>query len=128
MNAALNTVIKLSAFYIVIIFISSCQKTHSYMVHGQMVDSTVTPNASISNTSFVLTVMYDGPSLSYPMQKTPYTFVTDNNGNFSVSFDVKNLEGFIISYPAGTVIPVHVSGFASNKYNYDLGVVKTKKL
>ena len=93
-----------------------------------MVDSTVTPNASISNTSFVLTVMYDGPSLSYPMQKTPYTFVTDNNGNFSVSFDVKNLEGFIISYPAGTVIPVHVSGFASNKYNYDLGVVKTKKL
>jgi len=98
------------------------------MVHGQIVDSTVTPNAPISNTSFVLTAIEGGATISNPDKKTPYTFTTDNDGNFSVSFDAKNLFDFILSYPTGTVIPVHVSGFASNKYNYDLGVVKTKKL
>jgi len=94
------------------------------MVHGQIVDSTVTTNAPISNTSFALTVVEGG----YPDKKTPYTFVTDNNGNFRVSFDAKNLIDFMLSYPSGQAIPGPRIDFASNKYDYDFGIVKTKKL
>lgn len=112
----------------IVLFCFSCHKTHSYMVHGQIVDSTVIPNAPISNTSFVLTVMKNGPTISSPAQEIPYTFTTDNNGNFNVSFNVKGLDGFMLSYPSGTPIPIRNSDFALNKYDYDLGIVKTKKL
>lgn len=112
----------------IVLFCLSCHKSHSYIVHGQIVDSTVTPNVPISNTSFVLTVFEESATTSSPTQKTPYTFVTDNNGNFSVSFDAKNLVDLGLSYPSGSSIPLQAQEVASNKYDYDLGIVKTKKL
>jgi|GEM_PF-2302265 len=126
MRNIVNT-IKVSALFM-IFCLAACKKTHSYMVHGQIVDSTVTPNVPISNTSFVLTVFEEGATISSPTQKTPYTFTTDNNGNFSVSFDAKNLIDLGLSYPSGSLIPLQAQEVASNKYDYDLGIVKTKKL
>jgi len=110
----------------IVLFCLSCQKTHSYKVHGQIIDSTNGLNIPIANTAFELKI-FSYPSISAPLQKQSQTFTTDGNGNFITVFDCKNIAAIIVTYPYNDSTLWGAPDVETNIYDYDARIIKTKK-
>ncbi|MBA3830052.1 MAG: hypothetical protein H0X33_14015 [Taibaiella sp.] len=124
-----------AAVIIIALFFAACQKTNTYVVHGQIVDTTGSLNAPIATTTFSLKVFTSSSTPSGPNQKTLYTFATDATGNFNVSFDAKNIVGIELGYPfqLSAISPNidspiwYATEIPNRQYDYNAGVIKTKK-
>lgn len=94
------TAIILTAFLVLSLFQTSCSKTSKKwdkVVFGQIVDST--NNMPINQTTFVLYVHDPGSGWHKKASYEEQSFVTDNNGNFHVSYTTRDGNSLEIDFP-----------------------------